>query len=356
MLASDLHVHLDGSLRESTLVEFARAQGVWPRDVDETAFLSRLAFEPGMSLSSCLDRFGVTVGLLQSARALARAASELVQDCYVDGVRHAEVRFCPLLHTRGGMSPGQAVEAVVSGLELGAAACVSAGDADWLTAGVIVSVLEGSSEADVSTLVDLAVEHAGSGVLGVDLAGDEALFDAARYSRPFARAKDAGLGVTVHAGEGHDPSHVVDAIERLGADRIGHGTSAANDARAMELLARSGTTVECCLSSNLHTGAIRTYGEHPLPRFLRDGVNATLTTDNRFFSATSLSREYDLAAEHLSLTRDDLAAVALQSGRAAFLADSERERLVAAIAESVEAELGSLPERRSEEPSGEGWA
>lgn len=341
MLAADLHVHLDGSLRESTLIEFARAQGACPLDVDEKSFLARLTFEPGMTLSSCLGRFGATVGLLQNRRALRRAAEELIQDCYLDGVRHAEIRFCPLLHTRGGMTPAEALEAVIAGLERGAAACTSGTAGEWLSAGVIVSILEGSRAEDVSLLVDLAARHAGSGVVGVDLAGDESLFDAARFERHFARAKGAGLGITVHAGEGHDPSHVIEAVERLGADRIGHGTSAAGDPRATRLLADGGITVECCLSSNLHTGAIGSYAEHPLPVFLEEGVSAVLATDNTFFSATSLSHEYDLAAEHLGLTRGELARMAIDSGRASFLPDDERRGLTDVLVDSVEAELGS---------------
>ncbi len=350
MLAADLHVHLDGSLRESTLVELARDQGAWPRGVDERVYLSRLAFEPGMTLSSCLGRFEMTVGLLQSSRLLRRVADELVRDCFTDGVRHAEVRFCPLLHTRGGMAPDDALRAVISGLEQGTAACTSGGSGEWMSAGVIVSVLEGSEDADVSALVDLAVAHAGSGVIGLDLAGDESLFDAGRYAAPFAGAKEAGLGVTVHAGEGNDASHIIQAVERLGADRVGHGTSAVGDPRAMELLRRSGTTIECCLTSNLHTGAIGSYSQHPLPAFLRNGVRAVLATDNRFFSKTSLSKEYDLAAEHLGLTRDELAGMALESARSSFLAEGERRRLVEVIAHSVEAARGSLPERAGAGP------
>jgi adenosine deaminase len=340
MLACDLHLHLDGSLRGRTLVELARAQGVLAGGAEESAFLSRLRFEDGMSLRACLDRFGITVGLLQTRAALSRVADELVRDCFVDGVRHLEVRLCPLLHSRCGLSPDEAVESVVAGLERGAAAVTAAGGAEWLSTGVIVSVLEGSTEAEIDRLVGVAVAHAGSGVVGLDLAGDEALFDASRFERHFARARTAGLGITVHAGEGHAPSHVIDAIERLGADRIGHGTSAAGSREALELLAESRAVVECCISSNVHTGAIRSHAEHPLRVFMNEGVRAVIATDNRFFSDTSLSREYDVAAERLGLTREELARIAVESGRAAFLPDAERRKLVDVLEGSVKAEAG----------------
>ncbi len=341
MLTCDLHVHLDGSIRESTLVEFARAQGICPGDATDADFLRRLRFEPGMTLSSCLGKFETTVGLLQSRPALTRVAEELARDCYLDGVRHIEVRLSPPLHTKGGMAAESALEAVLQGLERGAAACASGESGEWMSTGVVLSMLEGSPEREAASVADLAARFAGSGVLGLDLAGDESLFDARRYRKAFERARAAGLGITVHAGEGHDASHVVRAVRELGADRIGHGTSAGRDPSVMELLAERGTTVECCLSSNVHTGAIRSPSEHPLREFMRRGVKCTLATDNRFFSRTTLSGEYDLAAEHLNLGRDSLAALALDGARASFLPPSERDRLVGVVSDSVSAQGGT---------------
>ncbi len=341
MLTCDLHVHLDGSMRDGTIMELAREQGICPSDASDDDFLGRLAFEPGMTLSSCLRRFETTVGLMQNHSALTRAADELVRDCYLDGVRHLEVRFCPTLHTRGGMAAEEALETVISGLERGAAECAPGDSGALMSAGVVVSMLEGAPERDIDALAELAARFAGSGVLGLDLAGDESLFDTDRYRNAFTRARDAGLGVTVHAGEGSDPSHIARAVHELGADRIGHGTSAGRDPAVMELLAEHGTTVECCLSSNLHTGAISSYAAHPLTLFLERGVKCTLATDNRFFSRTTLSREYDLAAERLGLSRDSLAELALQGARASFLPHPERGRLVDVVAESVSAHGGA---------------
>lgn len=341
MLTCDLHVHLDGSMRDRTIMELARAQGICPRDASDDDFLGRLTFEPGMTLSSCLRRFETTVGLLQNHSALTRAADELVRDCYLDGVRHLEVRFCPTLHTRGGMTAEEALETVISGLERGAAECAPGDSGALMSAGVVVSMLEGAPERDIDALAELAARFAGSGVLGLDLAGDESLFDTDRYRGAFSRAREADLGVTVHAGEGNDPSHIARAVHELGADRIGHGTSAGSDPAVLELLAEHGTTVECCLSSNLHTGAISSYAAHPLKLFLERGVKCTLATDNRFFSRTTLSREYDLAAEQLGLGRDSLAELALQGARASFLPHPERGRLVDLVAESVSAQGGA---------------
>lgn len=280
-----------------------------------------------MSLSSCLDKFQVTVGLLQSPAALSRVASELVRDCYMDGVRHVEVRFCPTLHTRGGMSPDEAVEAVLGGAETGVSEATSGAPDDRMSARVIVSVLEGMTSEDAGALVDLAARYSDSGVAGVDLAGDEALFDADRYERAFTRAADAGLGVTVHAGEGRDAAHVRDAITRLHADRIGHGVSAASDPEVVTLLADNDVTVEVCLSSNLHTGAVGSLAEHPLQALNDAGVPVVICTDNTFFSATTLSREYELARSCAGAASDTVAASLMRGAEAAFLPEPARAEL-----------------------------
>jgi len=332
MLASDLHVHLDGSLRETTLVELARAQGAWPGDDSDGEYARRLRFRDGMTLGACLERFGATVALLQSAAALSRAASELVEDSHLDGARHVEVRLCPRLHTRAGLSPDAVVEAVLGGFEDGNARVAASSPDDRVSARVVVTLLEGMDEEEAAGLADLAARHAG-GVAGIDLAGDEALFDPARYGRAFHRARDAGLGLAAHAGEGREPEHVRRAVTELGVSRVGHGVAAAKDPSVVTLLAERGVTVEACLSSNVHTGAVRSIGEHPLRALLARGVSAALATDNRFFSSTTLSREYDLARERLGVTAAETEALALASARAAFLPDAERaslERLYAA--------------------------
>ena len=336
MLASDLHVHLDGSLRDETLVALSRDAGLIPATADAEEFARNLLFRPGMSLSSCLSRFDMTVGLLQTRRALERVALELVCDCYLDGVRHAEIRFCPALHTREGLSSVDALTAVLRGAEQGVGEALASAPTDRMSARVVVSVLEGMSEEEAGALVDLAIGLADSGVAGVDLAGDEALFDPARYARPFARAAEAGLGVTVHAGEGGDAANVAAAVELLGADRIGHGVSAASDPGTMSLLVDRDVAVEVCLSSNLHTGAVESLGAHPLCRLVDAGVPVALATDNRFFSSTSLSREYELAIREAGASRELVGQSVLTSAEAAFLPDDDR----AALRELYRSSLG----------------
>lgn len=335
MLASDLHTHLDGSLRDDTLVSLAREAGLVPSTTGGEAFTRGLRFRTGMSLASCLGRFDVTVGLLQTHRTLERVARELVSDCYLDGVRHVEIRFCPALHTREGLSPEDAVTAVVSGAEQGIGEALSGAPGDRMSARVILSVLEGMTEEETRDLVDLAIGFANSLVAGVDLAGNEALFNARRHARPFVRAADAGLGVTVHAGEAGGARNITAAVKTLRANRIGHGVSAANDERVMALLAERNVAVEICLSSNLHTGAVKSLEAHPLCTLDAAGVPVVLATDNRFFSGTTLSREYELAASEAGADPDTIVRSVLTSAEAAFLPDDERLALRELYASSL---------------------
>jgi adenosine deaminase len=327
VLASDLHVHIDGSLRPSTLAELAAEHGLCPRELSQGRFVERLRFEPGMTLRSCLERFNTTVLLLQSSESLRRVTSELVVDGYRDGVRHMEARLCPSLHVRGGLRPEQVLDAALAGIEEGKVAVNSIAPGDSMSAGLIVTILEGMSEDEAHSLVELAMAYADLGVLGVDIAGDEALFDATRFEAPLARARDAGLGVTVHAGEGHEASHVRDAVQILRAHRIGHGIGAAGDEAAQALLVEHDVTLEVCISSNLHTGAIERVESHPLKQLAERGIGVVLATDNRFFSTTTLSREYDIAQARLGISPRMIEQFVLASATASFLREGERTRL-----------------------------
>jgi adenosine deaminase len=237
-----------------------------------------------------------------------------------------EVRACPALHTREGLSLPAVVEAVLSGLEEGAAPAATSGG-DGMSARLIVAVLEGMGTDEATSLVNVAIRYSDRGVAGVDLAGNEALFRPALYARAFAKARYAGLGVTVHAGEGHDSSHVVGAVTELGADRVGHGVSAASDREAMDLLRDRDVTVEVCLSSNLHTGAVSRLEDHPVTKLAAAGVPVTLATDNTFFSDTTLSGEYRLAAERAGASSELLLACVTRSADAAFLPEEDRAEL-----------------------------
>jgi adenosine deaminase len=307
---AELHCHLDGSVRPESLATLRRER--------------RLPKAPtpapgGGSLEAYLAAFPPVIEALQDAEALERVAAELAEDARLDGIWWLEVRFAPLLHTRLGLTPRQATEAVLRGLrrvplELGV--------------GVISCALRDHGLEEAWQTVRVAAELQARGVVGVDLAGPEASFPPAPFAAPFAWAQDAGLGVTLHAGEAAGPASIRDALEACGATRIGHGVTLEADPELLAAVVERGIVLEMCPRSNVETGAVAALAAHPWRRYLARGVRATLATDNRAVSRTTLSAEL----ESVEPTLDELAALLRNGFEGAFASPQVRERGVDAVA------------------------
>lgn len=289
----DLHRHLDGSLRPATVVELAAREGVEVPDP--------LAFHPRMGLAEALSRFDFTLKLLQTREHLTRVAAELCEDAAADGVSVLEIRFAPQLHGTRNLSLHDAVDAVLEG---------SAGRAT-----VILCGLYGEHPGVLRALVDVA--RGRPGVVGIDLAGGPIPGDRwgiEDYATAFREAAREGLGRTVHAGEGRPPAEIRAAIEVLGATRIGHGTSLLDDPSVTDLVLARDVTLEACVTSNLHTGAVDAIDAHPLPLWLARGVRACVCTDNTLLSQVTTSSELALASKLPGMT-EALLAQAIEHGR-----------------------------------------
>jgi adenosine deaminase len=269
---AELHRHLDGSLREGTLRELAAAQGV---DVPE-----RFRFRRGMGLAAALRCFELSLAVLQEPAAVRRVAGEVCDDAAREGVTTLEIRFAPQLHA------GASLEAIVEAAAEGVAG----------RAGLVLCGLYGEAPSVVEALV--TVGRSCPAVVGIDLAGGPSPTHAHRlgdYSGAFSLARDLGLGRTVHAGEGRPPSEIREAILLLHAQRIGHGTTLMDDPAVVDLVRERGVTIEACLTSNVHTGAVDDIASHPLPRLLDAGVRVTVCTDNTLFSDVDAPGEYGRA-------------------------------------------------------------
>jgi adenosine deaminase len=270
---ADLHRHLDGSLRESTLRELATRVGVSVPD--------RFRFWPGMGLEAALRCFDLSLAVLQEPAAVRRAADEACADAAREGVSTLELRFAPQLHAGGSLA--QIVAAAAEGV---------AG-----RAGLVLCGLYGEDPSVLEALVEVA--RSCPAVVGIDIAGGPASGHAHRlrdYARAFSLARDHGLGRTVHAGEGRPPAEIREAIEVLHAQRIGHGTSLMDDPAVLDLVRDRGVTIEACLTSNVQTGCVPDLAAHPLPRLLQAGVRVTVCTDNTLFSDVDAPGEYRRAA------------------------------------------------------------
>jgi len=318
----DLHCHVDGAARPSTLLELARAGGhALPAGVRTAAELApHVRVGPGCrSLDGFLATFETFYPWLATPGAMGRLARELVEDAAADGVVHLEARLCPALQAQGRVTAADVLEEALAGLADGARA-------HGVSVGAIVCLYRPLPPAVNAGLLELALRFHGRGVVGIDLAGPERL-PGAPFAALFDRARDAGLPITVHAGEDAGPESVREALDVLHARRLGHGVALARDAALAARVRDAGVVLECCLTSNVQTGAVPSLREHPFAALRRAGLAVTLNTDDPGVSDTTLSRELALAAATWGLGRTELAALQGVAAQAAFLDEPARAAL-----------------------------
>jgi adenosine deaminase len=330
---AELHCHLDGSVRPSTLVDLAREHRVQlPKQTpEELAEFMRV--DDAQSLDDYLRRFDVTISVMQTEEALERIAYELAEDAVEDGVRYIEIRNAPLLNVVQGLTLVQAVEAPLRGLR-------KAENDFGIIARFIVCGLRQFPPESSLEMAQLAVEFKNEGVVAFDLAGGEKGNPASRHAEAFRYAREHDLAVTVHAGEGDGAESVREAIHACGANRIGHGTRLIEDADLTQYVNDRRIALEVCLTSNVQTRVAESYAAHPFREYFDRGLNVTLNTDNRLMSATTLTDEYVYAAEHLGFTLEELAGVALNGFESAFLPWEDRLVLIEDASDKIEEMIG----------------
>lgn len=327
---AELHLHLDGSLRPATLAALAAERGVVLPVTDLATLGDYMRVDDARNLDDYLARFEITLAVMQDAPALERIAHELVVDVAADGVRYVEVRWCPALNARGGLSLDEIVTAVHRGLRRGE-------HETGTVARSIVCALRNLGPAHGREMAELAVAHRASGVVAFDLAGGEAGNPARAYADAFARARQHDLAVTVHAGEAAGAESIREAVHLCGADRIGHGTRLLEDPSLFAYVRDRGIPLEVCPTSNVQTRVAPTFATHPLAAQRAGGVRVTINTDNRLMSGVTLTEEYARCVEHLGLDGAAIADLALEGFRAAFLPLPERRALEDAAAREVAA-------------------
>ena len=329
-----LHDHLDGGLRPQTVLDLAEAAGYEGLPTTDVSSLGRWFFQgEARSLTRYLEAFRQTVAVMQTRAALERVAYEAVLDLAADGVVYAEIRFAPMLHREGGLTPSQVVDAVLAGLDMGKRRT-------GIAALLIVAALRQNPGSEEVAAV--AADFGDRGVVGFDLVGPEEGFLASLHRPACRAAQAAGLHLTLHAGEAAGVASIADALG-CGAERLGHGVRLVEDmtVRAGRLVGMgvvaervrsAGIALEVCPSSNLHTRAFPSIEEHPVGLLHRSGFAVTVNTDNRLMSATSMTNEFALLVAHQGFTVADLRAATLAAVDAAFcgprLREETRERVL----------------------------
>ena len=326
-----LHDHLDGGVRVGTVIELAEESGYGDLPSTDPVDLAEWFHQHDAGhLVEYLKAFEHTVGVLQTPDALERVAYECAVDLSADGVVYAEVRFGPSLHLEQGMRREDALEAVVAGMRRGVGET-------GLEFGIIAAAMR--QEDDSLEVAKAAARFVGLGVVGFDIAGPEIGFPADDHIAACRLAREAGLGLTIHAGEHDGPQSVWRASGRCGAQRIGHGARIIEDCRVVdgEIVGLGGLArtvrdhqipLEICITSNLHTKIAGSAAEHPVGALVRAGFRVTLNTDNRLMSSTRHSRELDLAYSEAGISLDTLGQITETALRVGFGDWDARSRLI----------------------------
>ncbi len=370
---TDLHVHLDGSLRLSTLIELAKKDGVELPAYTEKGLREKVFKKQYASLPEYLQGFGYTTAVMRSRENIERVAYELAQDALAEGVRYMEVRFAPQLHAGDKLSVADAVRAVVAGLqraqkEHNETAEVKSGEELPFYFGVIAcamrsfnafmspyyknlfSVLSqytkpeifGVASLELARIVVKLAREEGLPVVGFDLAGEEAGYPASDHKAAYQFVHKNFMRKTVHSGEAYGPESIFQAITDCYANRIGHGThlfdaGMIKDRKVKDkerycedlanYIASERIGVEVCLTSNLQTlPEITSVAKHPVREMIKRGLSVTIATDNRLVSNTSVSKELELLVKHIPMTHKDFKNIVIAGFKGAFFPGTYMQR------------------------------
>jgi adenosine deaminase len=329
-----LHDHLDGGLRPQTVIELARDQKYTKlptTDAGELAVWFQRGAQRG-SLPLFLEGFEHTCGVMQTEEALERVAYETLEDMKKDGVVYLETRFAPIFHKQKGLHTETVVKAVLRGLERG--------KKDFgVQYGLLICAMRNMDPKISMEIAELAVDFRNQGVVGFDLAGEEGGYPPKKHVDAFHYIQRENFNITVHAGEAFGKESIWQAIQWCGAHRIGHATRLIEDMKVKDGQVLSMGTLaqfvldkriplEICLTSNVHTGAVKSIDEHPFGIFYRYKFRVTLNTDDRLMSGITLTDEYYTAAEHFGLKLEELEKLTINAMKSAFLPYKQRIAMI----------------------------
>jgi adenosine deaminase len=327
-----LHDHLDGGLRPRTVIELAAANGYRDLPTTDPDELKAWFFQgkEGSSLEHYLEAFAHTVGVMQTAEALERVAAECAEDLAADGIVYAEVRFAPELHLEQGLTLDEVVDAVLAGFRRGA-------EGRPIVIGTLISAMRQAARS--VEIAELAIRHRDEGVLGFDMAGPEAGYPPTRYLDAFHLIAHENFHFTLHAGEAFGLPSIWEALQWCGAERLGHGVRIVDDitshpdgrvslGRLAAYVRDTRVPLEMCPTSNVHTGAVRSFAEHPIDLLRRLRFRVTVNTDNRLMSGISLTDEFAALARTFGIGLDDMEWLTLNAVKSAFLPFDGRIRII----------------------------
>ena len=319
----ELHRHLEGSLRLQTMLDIANAHGITiSADILHLSDMVQVQDEDPLTFQNFLAKFNTLRLFYRSPDVIHRVTREAVEDAAKDNVKYMELRFTPVALSRAERFPLHDV------IEWVCASAAEAAKEYDIKVRLIASVNRHESPELAEQVTWLAASHIERGIVGIDLAGNEAEFSVKPFAPIFAEAKQAGLHLTIHAGEWAGAENVREAIQDVGAERIGHGVHVMEDEEVINLARERGTNFEVCTTSNYQSGVVAALSAHPLSRMLQAGLNVSIGTDDPSVSRIDLTHEYKLVCEDLGVPMHVLKRSILSAAKAAFLPEDEREELV----------------------------
>lgn len=317
----ELHRHLDGNIRLSTILELARQHYIPlpAQDVESLRPYVQVT-DPQTGVMAFIRKFKLPLAVLVDGEACRRVAYENVGDAKREGIDYIELRFSPwFMAEKNQLDPFMVVEAVVDG--------IATGVHDFGVKVNLIGILSRTYGPDIAFKELEALLSQRGAITALDLAGDEANFPAEWFTEHFRRARDAGWHVTAHAGEIMGADSIWHALRDLEAERIGHALSAVQDPILMDYLADHRIGVESSLTSNVQTSCVKDFGSHPIKTFLEHGICATINTDDPGISDIDLLNEYKIAAPQAGLTEQQIHQVQVNALDAAFLSEEEKQAL-----------------------------
>lgn len=308
----DLHCHLDGSLRPETIIDIAKEEGInIPTfDVNEIKKQVIVPLECS-SLKEYLKAFIIPNLVMQSKESLRRTTFELFEDAAKENVKYMEVRFAPILHTAKGLEIEEIIQSVLEGIR-------NAEEAYEIKGNLILSCMRNMPADSAIEVIEKGKKFLGKGVVAVDLCADENEGFCEKFLEPITLARKYGYKVTIHAGETGIGKNVLDAVELLGAERIGHGVFIKNCKEAYKIVKDKNIVLEMCPTSNVQTKAVKTFSEHPIYDFYKDGIKVTVNTDNRSVSDTNMEKELEIISREFNIKYEDYKRIYLNSIEASF--------------------------------------
>ncbi|BAH05800.1 adenosine deaminase [Clostridium kluyveri] len=318
---TDLHCHLDGSLRPETILDIAYKENIPLPNKELANFQEEIkVIGKCTSLKEYLNKFNLPIQIMQKEEHIYRVTLELLEDALKQNIKYIEIRFAPFNHLKDGLTLDQVINTVLTAMNYGRTHLN-------IMSNLILCILRQEPVEKGIELVNTAKKYVGKGVVAVDLAGNESDFPPEIHEEAFTLARKYGLHRTVHAGETGLPENIIKSINILGAERIGHGTYAYKDKEIITCLKENRIPLEVCITSNVNTSAVTSYQEHPIKKYLDEDLIITVNTDNTTVSNTNLIEEFNYLIKYQSFRFDDIKKVIKNGIESSFASKEDINKL-----------------------------